>query len=256
MKKLLIALCILLAPFALEARSTTVVVGQGVAGTPATYTCTDCAASGTCDVLCEDFSGSNNCGTGESYCYTASWSATETGGTLVVGTGNTSGQSCSEKGTRSLAYTYASSAQLSFIQSVAAETTIYGSMAIRFSNFGTIADSGWAPILGVVDDSFNSVAEIDIARSGANYYIAIGNSAATSPTSTALSLNTWYHVQFHFVRNATSSVKVNGGSDATITAGDYNMLVYAIGAGTANVDTNFEIDTIKIDDDAETNSCH
>jgi hypothetical protein len=260
----LIIITLLLTTPCLAGSGSVAITLSGTAGAAgATYTCTDCVAAGTCDVFCEDFdSGTNNCGTGESKCYTASWSADETNGTIAVAAGNTSGQSCSEKGSNSAAFVTSASAAgtMTIGHTMTLKTDVYASFMIRFGNFGTIASGSDDPILQLFQGDFAGRAvRIALKNTSGTYNLAICSDGAGTCTAegTNLSLNTWYHVQVHAVKAATSSLKVNGGAAATITGGNFNMEYVFVGNyldSYANV--AYELDTLKIDDDTETSSCH
>jgi hypothetical protein len=255
---ILIIITLLLATPCFAGSGSVAITLSGTAGASgATYTCADCTSGGTCDVLCEDFEGSSACNTGESKCRLTTWSVSETGGTMVAGTGNTSGQSCSEKGTNSVAMTVVTpGSNFGMVyDSGVDKSDVYLSFMIRFSSWDGITNGQSYPIFGTYDSSYNGTVGLIMYLNGTNYNLGlVGTTIAYETTS--LALNTWYHVQIRSLKNGTSSLKVNGGSSTTVTALDFNNRTYIFGEGASTYPYAYEWDTLKVDDDTETSSCH
>lgn len=274
MKKLLILIICLLWITPCHGWMSSVICGGGVAAAPAsTAYCTaaaTCTATnpGQCDVLCEDFEGSTDCGGAgdDTYCRNAY--------TVSVGTDCTVNFAATASGT----YPCASTTNTRVLNMVSSGTNVSSVIfnagagkAINYTQFyfrvnSENLSSGQNTILaqGCTNSSCSAYAwKLSFRDGGLNrYYLDLTyyNGTAFSTISTAqgtVTTTTWYRVNVkHDYTNTAVNLSVNGsavGEDAS-DVGNRQPQYFALWGGSQNT-TDVEYDNWAVDDDTIQGAC-
>ena len=212
-----------------------------------------CDSPTDADQGCEDFQGTSSCTSGESYCRIATWSCSETGGTIVVGAmGGTN--SCTDKGTRSVTISKtAANEDLGCTLNPGTYTT--GTTVYFAGMFRPISgsDGNTNGILAYGNSSWSEVLAVKMYTNngGSTYYLQAGGTNGTH----AMNVGTWYEIRVAVTRAGAFTVYIDGVSDITGTAADYDIYYVSLSSYHTTANYSVEWGTIKIDDDTMPDAC-
>lgn len=204
-------------------------VAGSVTATSASY-CTGaatCTATypGSCDLLCEDFSGSAECVSGGSYdenCRLENrWSTTlGTGGAVDFTTSHSGTFGCADKGSNAVKITTQAGNSTHIIDISFSTNDVYIEFYFNINSL-TLADTKKQGIMTAYYTGVHALFGISILRSGENYVLYVKDSSGnlgTGSTSLSIDGSTWYRIGISAKQSTDAlTVYLNGSQEISIT---------------------------------------
>jgi len=219
------------------------------AAAPAGGACPDAAAN----LICEDFEGSTDCGTGQSTCRETWATPYETDGTFAADTAASS--SCTDKGSYEATITTTdASNDVEICKAISDATTVTLTMMVKVTSesmsntsaiVALVADPDWSPYLSIV-----------ILDSAGTLFVGVSDTVNPIQSTSTITPGTWYQVGLKWVSGTSLSVIFNGSTEFTDTTGIVTGTMTQACVGTYNAGPIvFVIDNIKIGNSTQPDSC-
>jgi hypothetical protein len=238
--------------------------GPAPSATSGNVTISAGAAGNACDsptdasIYCEDAEASTACGTGQSLCRHAFAHYDNTAGTTVVGA-LSSGDSCTDKGTNGFTVTKTGASEdvgVGFSITNSA-TTVYHAFMMKIISGGP-PNGNITHIVSFVNNysTFTVIADVALEAdaTGIKACISTGGTPTCSASPVYLG-NSWHSIAVTAVKNGTSTLYVDGVSQATVTGG--NVTENYVNFGSYHQADNYSIqfDSVKVNASAVPKAC-